>query len=132
MFFTKLLRALAGLVLAGLLVAACADPGDGGAGTGQGPATTAPTTPPTAPPASVTPPTPPAGDVTVSGTVTAGVEGGCLLLAAPGGPYLLVGGDRAALRPGARVAVTGRVDRGLLSICQQGLPLVVASVEPAP
>jgi len=28
--------------------------------------------------------------------------------------------------------VTGRVDRGLLSTCQQGVPLVVASVEPAP
>jgi hypothetical protein len=30
------------------------------------------------------------------------------------------------------VAVTGRVDSGLLSTCQQGVPLVVASVEPAP
>jgi hypothetical protein len=129
MFFTKLLRALAGLLLAGLLAAACADPGDDGTGTGQGPATTAPTTPSTAPPTSGTP-TPPAGDVTVSGTVTAGVEGGCLLLEAQGGPYLLVGGDRAKLQPGARVAVTGRVDRDLLSICQQGVPLVVASIEP--
>ena len=125
MFSTKLLHALAGLLLAGLLAAACADSGDDGAGTGQGPATSAPPTPPT----SVTPP---AGDVTVIGTVTAGVEGGCLLLEAKGGPYLLVGGDRARLRPGARVAVTGRVDRDLLSICQQGVPLVVASVEAAP
>ena len=128
MFFTKLLRALAGLLLAGLLVAACADPGDDGAGAGQGPATT---TPPTPPP-SVTTPTPPAGEITVSGTVIPGVEGGCLLLQAQGGPYLLVGGDRAKLRPGARVAVTGRVDRDRLSICQQGVPLVVASIEPAP
>jgi len=29
------------------------------------------------------------------------------------------------------VAVTGRVDRGLLSTCQQGEPLVVASIAPA-
>ena len=129
MFFTKLLRALAGLLLAGLLAAACADPGDDGAGADQGPATTAPTT---APPPSGTTPAPPAGEVTVSGTVTPGVEGNCLLLEAKGGPYLLIGGDRAKLRPGARVAVTGRVDRDLLSICQQGVPLVVASVEPAP
>ena len=133
MFFTKLLRALAGLLLAGLLAAACADPGGDGAGAGQGPATTAPTTPPTtAPPTSGTIPAPPAGEVTVSGTVTPGVEGNCLLLEAKGGPYLLIGGDRAKLRPGARVAVTGRVDRDLLSICQQGVPLVVASIEPAP
>jgi hypothetical protein len=56
------------------------------------------------------------------------VEPGCLLLDG----YLLVGGDRDQLRPGARVAVTGRVDSGLLSTCQQGVPLVVASVGPAP
>jgi hypothetical protein len=29
------------------------------------------------------------------------------------------------------VAVTGRDDRGLLSTCQQGEPLVVASIEAA-
>jgi multidrug efflux pump subunit AcrA (membrane-fusion protein) len=129
MFFTKLLRGLAGLLLAGLLVAACADSGDDGAGAGQGPATTTATT---TPPTTVTAPAPPAGEVTVTGTVAAGVEGNCLLLQAQGGPYLLVGGDRAKLRPGALVAVTGRVDRALLSICQQGVPLVVASIEPVP
>jgi Protein of unknown function (DUF5818) len=73
------------------------------------------------------------GQVTLTGTVRTGVEPGCLLLDADGGrPYLLVGGERAALRPGARVAVTGRVERDLLSTCQQGEPLVVASIEPAP
>jgi hypothetical protein len=132
MFFTRLLRALAGLLLAGLLAAACADSGGDGAGAGQGPATTAPATPPTTAPPGSGAPAPPAGEVTVSGTVTPGVEGNCLLLEAQGGPYLLIGGDRAKLRPGARVAVTGRVDRDLLSICQQGVPLVVASIEPAP
>jgi hypothetical protein len=30
------------------------------------------------------------------------------------------------------VAVTGRVDRGLLSTCQQGEPLVVSAIKPAP
>ena len=113
---TKLLLPLAGLLLAGLLSACAGSDGDD-AGAGQG-ATTAPTTSPA----------PPAGEVTVTGTVSEGVEPGCLLL----DRYLLVGGDRDQLRPGARVTVTGRVDHGLLSTCQQGVPLVVASVEPAP
>jgi hypothetical protein len=128
---TKLPRAAAALLLAGVLVAACASFGgdDGAAGPGV---TTAPPTP-TTPTTMVVPPTRPAGKVTVTGTVTAGVESGCLLLdAGPGGPYLLVGGDRSELSPGRRVAVTGRVDRSLLSTCQQGEPLVVTSIEPAP
>jgi hypothetical protein len=129
---TRLLRRLAGCLLAGLLVAACADSGgDGGAG--QGGATTMPATAPTTAPGGRTEPTRTGGPVTVTGTVTEGVEPGCLLLkAADGGQYLLVGGERAELRPGRRLAVTGRVDHGLLSTCQQGEPLVVASIETIP
>ena len=125
---SKHLRRLAGLLLAGLLLAACAEPDRGGGGPAQG-ATTVPTTRP----GQATGPARPSGKVTVTGTVRAGVEPGCLLLDAEGGQrYLLVGGDRAELRAGSRVAVTGRVDRNLLSTCQQGEPLVVASIEPAP
>jgi hypothetical protein len=124
---TRLLPALAGLLLSGLLVAACAEPDGDGGGPAEGGATTVPSTSLTARPVQ------PAGQLTVTGMVTDGVEANCLLLEADGGTrYLLVGGDRAALRAGARVRVTGRVDRGLLSTCQQGEPLVVASIEPAP
>jgi hypothetical protein len=129
---TRLLGRLAGCLLAGLLVAACA--GSGGAGgAGQGGATSVPATTPTTAPGQPADPTRTGGPVTVTGTVTEGVEPGCLLLkASGGGQYLLVGGERAELRPGRRLAVTGRVDRGLLSTCQQGEPLVVASVEAIP
>ena len=128
---TKLPRALAGLLLARLLVGACTAPDRDDSGPGQGGATTVPTTLPGNPP--VTRPTDPGGQVTVTGMVREGVEPNCLLLDAQGGKrYLLVGGERAELRPGSRVAVTGRVDRDLLSTCQQGEPLVVATIEPAP
>jgi len=125
----KLLRSLPGLLLAGLLAAACAEPGRDDAGAGQGGAAT---TTSTIVPDKRTEPTRPAVEVTVTGTVRAGVEPGCLLLEdQAGGRFLLVGGERAQLTPGRRVAVTGRVDRGLLSTCQQGEPLVVASIAPA-
>ena len=130
MNLAKHLRMLAGLLLAGLLVAACAEPDRNDSGPVQGGATTVPTTLPGNP--RVTGPARPAGQVTLTGTVRAGVEPNCLLLdAEDGGRYLLVGGERAELRPGSRVEVTGRVDRDLLSTCQQGQPLVVASIEPA-
>jgi uncharacterized protein DUF5818 len=126
---TKLLRSLPGLLLAGLLAAACAEPGRDDAEAGQGGAAT---TTSTIVPDKRTEPTRPAVEVTVTGTVRAGVEPGCLLLEdQAGGRFLLVGGERAQLTPGRRVAVTGRVDRGLLSTCQQGEPLVVASIAPA-
>ncbi len=60
---------------------------------------------------------------TLTGTVTAGVEHGCLLL----GEFLLVGGDRTMIQAGAYVTVTGRVVPDLITTCQQGTPFVVAS-----
>jgi hypothetical protein len=132
------LRPLAGLLLAAVVVllAACAEPdaGDGGAAFGgAGPTTTAETLP-TAPPTPSTEPGSTGGSqVTATGTVQAGVEPGCLLLHADQGTvYLLVGGDRRQLRAGGRIQVTGRVVPDLLSTCQQGEPLRVGSVRPAP
>jgi hypothetical protein len=132
---SKLLHPLAGCLLAGLLAAGCGDPGgDGGAGQGAvATTTTVPATTPTTEPGKRSEPTRSGGPVTVVGTVAEGVEPGCLLLEdGSGGSFLLVGGDRAELRPGRRVAVSGRVDRSLLSTCQQGEPLVVASIRAVP
>ncbi len=64
---------------------------------------------------------PPVGAATLTGTVQAGVESGCLLLDG----YLLVGGPRAVLVPGASVLVTGKIQSDLVTTCQQGVPFLV-------
>lgn len=83
------------------------------------------------PPSDLTHPTPPKASsgstVTVTGTVTPGVEPGCRLL----DEYLLIGGPADVLRDGARVTVTGRVEPDLMTTCQQGTPLRVESAHPA-
>jgi hypothetical protein len=68
-----------------------------------------------------------APSLTLTGTVEAGVEANCLLL----GGYLLLGGDRSLVRPGAYLTVTGRPEPGTLTTCQQGLPFRVESVTSA-
>ncbi|MFI6779774.1 hypothetical protein [Micromonospora sp. NPDC050276] len=70
------------------------------------------------------PSTPPGvGATTLSGTVQGGVEPNCVLLDG----YLLIGGPRDVLTPGARVEVTGRVEPGMMTTCQQGTPFVVTA-----
>ncbi|WP_405427261.1 hypothetical protein [Micromonospora sp. NBC_00617] len=66
---------------------------------------------------------PPVGATELTGTITAGVEPNCLLLDG----YLLVGGPRDVLAAGTRVTVTGRVETGMMTTCQQGTPFVVES-----
>ncbi|WP_422774921.1 hypothetical protein ACN28C_00980 [Plantactinospora sp. WMMC1484] len=140
------MRWIAGVVLAGgLALGACADsgstPSDGPEGspvtpsaqpdpTATGPTPGGSSGPgPTVPgnPTAVTPTrpphggAPPSGTTTLSGTVRAGVEPNCVLLE----NYLLVGGPREVLVPGARVTVTGEVRAGLMTTCQQGTPFMV-------
>ncbi|MEV4820330.1 hypothetical protein [Micromonospora sp. NPDC049274] len=91
--------------------------------TSASPSTPAPAATPSSPlkpPGGPTVP-PPVGATELSGTITAGVEPNCLLLDG----YLLVGGPRDVLAAGARVTVTGRVETGLMTTCQQGTPFVV-------
>ena len=69
------------------------------------------------------------GQMTIRGQVEEGVEAGCLLLKADGGKeYLLVGGDRAAIRAGGQLEVVGEPQPGLITTCQQGTPFAVAQV----
>jgi hypothetical protein len=74
-------------------------------------------------------PPPPGGEApkTIRGTVTEGVEAGCLLLTANTESYVLIGGDRNVLQPGRTVEVTGVPDPGMVTTCQQGTPMKVTS-----
>jgi hypothetical protein len=90
--------------------------------------------------AAVATPTPPAaapsvsaaaGETTLTGTVTAGVEPKCLLLKDGTGDHLLIVEDekmRSALQVGATVTVTGKTEEGMMTTCMQGKPFVVSSV----
>jgi hypothetical protein len=71
---------------------------------------------------------PPGRRLTLTGVPQPAVEAGGLLLDS----YLLIGGPRELLGSGVPVTVTGRVQEGLLTIWQQGTPLVVETAEPAP
>lgn len=84
-----------------------------------------PRVPATEPPAKAGPT--PSGPMTLTGTVTAGVEPNCLLL----NGYLLVDGPRDVVTAGARISVTGRPEPDLMSTCQQGIPFRVASARAA-
>ena len=124
------------IVVAVLLIAGCGSVGgtDSTSGETSAPGSGSPGTPSPGRPVESTP-TPaeqlPTGDsseaaVTVRGTVVAGVEAGCLLV----GDYLLIISDPAdqqVLQPGASVEVTGRPKSGMMTICQQGMPLIVSS-----
>lgn len=71
----------------------------------------------------------PAGGVTVRGTVKSGVEAGCLILAADDGKQYLLLNAEPEPKPGDKVEVTGRVDRGVMTICMQGTPIQVDTVK---
>jgi hypothetical protein len=74
-----------------------------------------------------------AGDVTLTGDLQQGVEGGCVLLRTPDRLYQLIGGDRSKMQ-GSRathVVVTGKVATGMMTTCQQGTPFRVTEMRPA-
>src|SRR5690349_11644824 len=95
------------------------------AGGAPGPVTASPTASP-APTVSAAP-----GEITLTGTVTAGVEPNCLLLKDGTGDHLLITEDtklKSALQPGAEITVVGKSEPGLMTTCMQGKPFVVSSV----
>lgn len=68
--------------------------------------------------------------MTLTGTVSAGVESGCLLLDSGGVTYQLHGAAVADLKPGDKVRVEGQVDPDAVSFCQQGTAFNVTKVHP--
>lgn len=73
--------------------------------------------------------------ITVTGYVRAGAEAGCMILvpdASTPSPltYLLLGGDRRIIVPGAHLRVTGEPAPDIVTTCMQGIPFKVSSAEP--
>ncbi|SDT67731.1 hypothetical protein [Actinoplanes derwentensis] len=122
----------AALLLA--LIAGCANNAPIDAGGAPEPAfSTSGTTaePSTAPYSASASASPEPGSVTLTGTVSAGVEAKCLLLKDGTGDHLLIIRDdklRASIQDGARVTVVGKAQSGLMTTCMQGQPFVVSSV----
>lgn len=76
-------------------------------------------------------PEPRSASLTISGTVTAGVEPDCLLLKAGGVDYLLLLPPNAPnTAAGATVTVVGQPRPGMMTTCQQGTPFMVTEVRP--
>jgi hypothetical protein len=100
------------------------DPARSGSPTEPAPTTSTPADPDV--PATVVSPGP---RVVVAGIVEEGVEAGCLILE----DYQLIADSAlwySALTAGDPVEVTGYVDRGRRSTCQQAKPLVITDVRP--
>jgi hypothetical protein len=72
----------------------------------------------------------PTGEQTLTGTVQAGVERGCLILQDATGLYQLLGGDPTVVYAGATVSVTGHVVTGVMSYCMQGRPFQITEAHP--
>ena len=68
-----------------------------------------------------------APELTLSGTVIAGVEKGCLVLTTDGQAYVLLG-EVAGVLPGSQVIVRGHEATDLETTCQQGPPFQVTAV----
>lgn len=71
-----------------------------------------------------------ASQTTISGTIEAGVESGCLVLEHDGTVYGIFGNyDSSIVYAGAKVTLHGQIDKGMMSTCQQGTPFVVQDAE---
>jgi hypothetical protein len=126
------------VALAVLLVTAGCARADDTAAPAPSPSQAAPTVEPSLPITDLPLPSKPApgaaGAQTLTGTVTSGVEPGCVLLSGSAGSHLLIFDDptlKAKATSGSRVVVTGKADPGMMTTCQQGTPFLVTDIRPA-
>lgn len=66
-------------------------------------------------------------ELTLTGTVTAGVEKGCLVLISGGMAYVLIG-ELTGVLPGSDVTVRGHEATNVRTTCQEGPPFQVTAV----
>jgi hypothetical protein len=114
------------LVLSGFLLVACGAVTTGSDGSTVDSGVTAPRS--YAPePSSGSPTGKAVPELTLTGTVEAGVEKGCRVLVADGTAYVLIG-ELAGVRPGSQVTVRGHEATNVRTTCQQGPPFRVTAV----
>jgi len=137
------LRRIAVLLAASAAFAVSGCGGDSAGAPGSG-SSSAPTVPPAAPSTwsstapSASPTTAPTsgrptatGGQTLSGTVEAGVEPGCLLLRSAGRQHVLIFDDpalKSQATVGASITVSGTAEPGQMTTCQQGVPFIVTGL----
>lgn len=136
---TRSLTAILAAAAAILLAAGCAEPTEPSAppptGTPTLPGLTTPAPPggPTLPPQlpvspPQVPPTDRAGEATITGVVTAGVEPNCVLLQTEHGEFLLFGPASEQVQMGSTITLRGMPRPDMASTCQQGIPFEVTEV----
>jgi hypothetical protein len=70
------------------------------------------------------------GLTTLRGTITQGAEPSCTLITDAKVEYLLLAADSVSMPPvGTSAVVTGHVEHGIMTHCQQGIPFAVTTIK---
>jgi hypothetical protein len=71
------------------------------------------------------------GTMSISGTIFQGAEPTCKLISVQKVIYLLLAGDSVQITIGDEATVTGHVEHGIMTHCQQGIPFAVTTIHQA-
>jgi len=123
---SRLLSLAAAVALGGLLLVACGTVTTGSAGSTADSGATVPGSP-AQELRSGSPTSKAAPELTLTGTVNAGVEKGCLVLHSDGKTYVLIG-ELTGVLPGSHVTVRGHEATNVRTTCQEGPPFQVTAV----